>query len=142
MSGSAAEAGERMRRARRAGDGDPGGKAEPAAESEDALAHPLLAAEQMGDAGQIEPQPVGPETAARGVQRRAANRPSRASKAASPSRIGGADVEAGNQGARLGERHAGQRPSARAAGQAAATTSRLPIAMGGDQSAFAPKRSV
>ena len=53
-----AEAGQRVGGAGGAGDGDPGGEAEAAAEGEDALAHALLAAEQVGDAAQVQPEPV------------------------------------------------------------------------------------
>ena len=87
------------------------------AESEDPRAHRRLAAEQMGDSAQIEPQAVGAgdggarSPAAGGEQAEAGE------EGGVALRIGVADVEAGDQHARLGERHAGRRPSARASGR-------------------------
>ena len=81
MSALAAEAGERMRGAGRAGDGDAGGEAEPARRKRGCAAHPLLAAEQMGDAGQIEPEAVR-----RRRRRRAASSGGRRTGRAGPAR--------------------------------------------------------
>ncbi len=53
-----AEAGERVGRAGGPGNPDPRAEPEPRAEAQDALAHPLLAAEQMGDSSEVEPQAI------------------------------------------------------------------------------------
>ncbi len=49
---------QRMSRARRSSDSDAGGKSEARAKTNDPRAHPLLAAKEVHDTGQIEPEPV------------------------------------------------------------------------------------
>ena len=95
--------------------------------AEDAFAHPRLAAEQMGDAGQIEPEAV--RAGAGG-----ARRPAAGGEQAQPREpggvalgVGGADVEAGNEDPRLGERHAG--PQAERARRRAGGGEDVPIAV-------------
>ena len=109
VSGVAAMAGERVRRAGGARHRDPRGEAEPCAEAQDAPRHRPLAAEQMGDAGEIEPQPVARRprlrrSASSGGRRTSA---SRSSTAASAAGVGIAHVEPRHQRARLRQRHAG-----------------------------------
>ena len=77
-----------------------------AQKAQDALAHRSLAAEQMGDAVEVEPQAV---RARHGGARRPAPRGEQAEAGQQGRiglRIGVADVEAGDQRARLGHRHA------------------------------------
>ena len=66
-------------------------------------------------------RPSGPESAARGVQRRAANRPRRRSQAASPSGSAARTSRPETRMRALVSGMPGARPSARAAGQAAAS---------------------
>ena len=104
-----AEAGQSVRGAGRAGDGDPGGEAGAGAESDDPAAHIVLAAEQMGDSAEIEQQAVGErDGGARGPAARGEQ-----GEALEEVQIGGgivvANVEAGDEGARLGDGHSGVR---------------------------------
>ena len=125
-----------MRGARRAGDGDSGGKAQPAAESEDAPAHNLLAAEQMGDAGQVQPEPVR-------AGQSGARSPAAGGEQAEPAqpggiafRIGGADVEPPHQHPRLGERHARREPERAGARAGGGDQVAIADAVRGDEGAF------
>ena len=83
-------------------------------------------------------RPSGPESAARGVQRRAANRPRRLEPGGIALGIGVAHVEAGDEDARLGERHAGREAERARGGAGGGEDVLVAHLVGGDQGAFGP----
>ena len=95
--------------ARSACDGNSSSETQPAAESDNALAHEALAAEQMGDAGKVEPQ-------AGRIRNCCARSPAPGREQAETMEeshirleLGWTDIKPENHDARLGERHAGMK---------------------------------
>jgi hypothetical protein len=117
---------QRMRGARRAGHGDAGGKPDPAAEADYAGAHRLFTAEQMGHAAEVEPQAIS--VGYPGARRPAAGgeQPQRTQQAASASGAASRMSSPGTSIRALVIAIPAPSPSARAEGQAAATSIRGP----------------
>ena len=118
-----------------AGDGDAGGEAQPRAKGEDALAHPPFAAEQMSDAAEVEPEAV---RAGQGGARRPAARGEQA-QASEPGDvalgIGVAHIEAGDEHARLGQRHSRNKAERLRRRAGRGEDDALAAALGGDERA-------